>query len=71
MIALVFTACLMSSPTECGERVYAITAEAPAAEACALAAPVVIDAWNERNPEWLVIRWKCDADADVDVAALR
>jgi hypothetical protein len=59
MIALVFTACLISAPEACEERVLTFLAE-PSPVACLVQAPQTLAAWVGEHPAYTIAAWHCE-----------
>lgn len=58
MIELVFTACLISSPTQCEDK-HLTFAENMNPLQCLMGAQPELAKWNEAHPKWQINKWKC------------
>lgn len=58
MIALVFIACLQSSPDICREQ-QLLYAEAMTPMRCLMEAQPHLAQWRNAHPDWRVARWRC------------
>lgn len=58
MIALVFVACLQSSPNVCQEQ-NLLFSEAMSPMTCLMQAQPRLAEWNNENPKWRIGSWRC------------
>lgn len=56
-LALVVTACKLSDPTVCGERIIPVDIQSPMG--CMMASPPLIAKWESEHPKWRVKKWTC------------
>lgn len=68
MLYIVLTACLVSSPEECGERYIPVYADV-SLMACMMGAQAEIALWKETHAELNVSRWQCKAGETIAAAA--
>jgi len=58
MMTLMFTVCLLASPTDCEKREM-IVYEPMTPIACVMGAPSELAQWRETHPDWRITRWAC------------
>jgi hypothetical protein len=63
MIAIILSTCFISDPGVCREQTVPMASEVSAAR-CAIKAPPYLARWSADHPEWLVVRWRCQAVDD-------
>lgn len=57
MIELIFTVCLMTSPTTCATKTMQFADVS--VMACMTSAQPHLAAWTNEHPDWQVRRWNC------------
>ena len=59
MIALVFVACLQSSPAVCEERTLTFAEANLTPYRCLMRAQLRLAEWSLTHPQWRISRWGC------------
>lgn len=64
MTQIIFTACLLASPTDCEEHRLFAGIDEPALQ-CVLTAQQRLAEWASAHPKFRVERWRCSSEREV------